>query len=103
MSANKLMVLKKCNVCQKLTHNSVSKVFHLCSKECLEVKINSLEINISDLFVKGLFNASLNYGDFLKRVSDFSTRHKYDFYATYIRIFEIQKKLNISDKGFRNE
>jgi hypothetical protein len=103
MSANKHMVLKKCNVCQRLTDNSVSRVFHLCSKECLEVKINSLELNISDLFVKSIFNCSLNYGDFLKRVSDFSTRHKYDFYATYIRIFEIQKKLNINNRGFRDE
>ncbi len=34
MSANKLMVLKKCNVGQKLTHNSERKVFHLGSKEC---------------------------------------------------------------------
>lgn len=103
MSVNKIIVLKKCNVCRNVTHNSVSKVFHLCSKECLKIKINSLELNISDLFVKSLFNTSLNYGDFLKRVSTFANRHKYDFYATYIRVFETQKKLNINDRGFRNE
>ena len=102
MSCNTFVKTTNCVVCNKKISKSVSKIFDLCSRDCLIRKINILEIDMSTIFVKNLFSSSSDYGDFLKRITDCSDRHNYDFYACYKKVFEIQKKLNIDNRGFNN-
>lgn len=88
-----------CEVCNGAMIHSVSKFFNLCSRDCLSTKIEILEIEMPELFIKNVLRVSKNEDDLKERLINFSKRHGYSYDAVLIKFVELSKKIKFKRQG----